>query len=146
MGRRVNQEMARMVVGRHGLEPVSHIDAEIIDAYPLGTELEVSLYAPKSTPQVRLFWAILGAILPSQDRFPTTRDMADALLVECGFFREATISFNGRVSVFPRSIRDLDKEEFNAFFEASKLKIKELIIPGLNVDDLIVELARTKGF
>lgn len=127
------------------LEPVSHIDAEIIGNYRAGTELEVSLYAPKSTAQVRLFWAILGAILPSQDRFPTTRDMADALLTECGYFREAMVSFDGTVSVLPRSIRDLDKAEFNEFFERAMVKIGTLIIPGLNVNDMIEELHRTQG-
>lgn len=144
-GKRTNQEMALMRVCRRGLEPVSSYDSEIIDRYPQGTEIEVSLYVPKSTPQVRLFWAILSAIQPSQDRFATTRDMADALLVETGFFREAVVSFNGSVSTFPRSIRDLDKHEFSQFFDMAMKKIGELIIPGLNTDDLIEELHRLKG-
>jgi hypothetical protein len=145
-GRRTNQQMALMRVTRHGLEPVSRYDAEIIDAYRLGSELEVSLYTPKSTRQVRLFWAILGAIQPNQDRFATTRDMADALLTECGFFREAVVSFDGTVSVFPRSIRDLDKREFSAFFDAAMTTIKELIIPGLDIEGLIRDLPKTRGY
>ena len=142
MSKRTNAEMALMRVTRFGLEPVSHIDAEIIDRYPQGTELEVSLYAPKSTPQLRLFWAILAAVLPNQDRFATTRDMADALLTECGYFREAMVSFDGSVSTFPRSIRDLDKREFNEFFERAMVKISEHIIPGFDIESTIAELHR----
>lgn len=142
MNKRTNAEMALMRVTRSGLEPVSRIDAEIIDRYRQGDELEVTLYAPKSPPQVRLFWAILAAILPNQERFATTRDLADALLTECGFYREAVVSFNGDVTTFPRSIRDLDKKEFNAFFDAAMIKISEHIIPGFDIESTIADLHR----
>lgn len=146
MAKRSNQEMVMVRVTRHGLEPVSHIDAEIMDRYPQGTQLECSLYVPKSLPQLRLFWAILAKIQPNQDRFPSTKDMADALLVECGFFREAVVSFDGSVSVFPRSIRDLDKQEFSEFFDRAMIKISELLIPGFDIETAVAELRQTREY
>lgn len=137
-----NKAMIRMRVCRHGLEPVSHIDADMLNEYQQGQEVEVTLYRPKSSDELRLFWAVLGEVLPSQSKFQTTRDMADALLMETGHVREVTVTMDGSVNFFPKSIREMGHEEFHEFFQLAKGIIGRIVIPGLDVDEMIEEMGR----
>ncbi|TVR06674.1 MAG: hypothetical protein EA385_15260 [Salinarimonadaceae bacterium] len=126
------------VVTRHGISPIGAYDAEVLSRYPIGSEVECRLHQPKTPRLSGKFWAILGRVVDNTDAFPDTRSLANALLIHCGYI-ESTSLIGGGEHLHPRSISDLQKAEFEQFFEEAMDVICTQIIPGLDRDALLAK-------
>jgi hypothetical protein len=124
-------------VTERGLVPVTGWDEELLAKYPLGAEVEATIHQPKSEKQVRLWWVLLNKIVGSTD-YLSAEDLATALKIRLRLVDSVSL-IGGGMHVMPKSIRDLSKEEFAAFFDASLQVIAEEVVPSLDVDALIAE-------
>jgi hypothetical protein len=138
---RVTEPRLIMVVTKDGMRPRDRVDGDALSDYPIGSQVEVTLYAEKSAAQLRLFWAILRHVLPNTD-FVATDALKDRLMVRAGFVKSFTTLGGGQtVEPHPGSVREMDAPTFQAFFERSMEILATEIVPGLEIERVKRELA-----
>lgn len=102
-----------------GLAPSHAIDAEALDAYSFGAEVEVTIRQRRSPPHHRFFFATLGRLVASGAvPFETTDEFLSALKMACGI-TELRKGVGGVPYIVPGSISFAAKDEpaFKAFRE-----------------------------
>lgn len=115
------------------LEPVSQMDAELIDGLPRG-DLEITIkHRKRSLPQQRLYWKVLSDVVKATGKFPSPEHMHDEIKMALGYV-EKRVTFDGRIYYRPDStaFEKMDGAEFKVFFE----RAMELISRELGMDPL----------
>ncbi len=64
---------------KNGLSPVSAFEQELLDRYPLGAELEITVKQRRSLPQQRTYWKMLSYVNEATDAYPTVEKLHEAL-------------------------------------------------------------------
>lgn len=116
-----------MVRKKNGaLVPSSLLDAEMLDKYPAGAEIECQLKLRRSNPQNRLYWAILQAVVDSTDIQPTSRNLHENVLVELGYYT-TVVRFDFTIERRPDSTRfeAMDGPAFQAYFDRAMALLAE---------------------
>lgn len=70
---------------RNGLSPVSAFEAELLDRYPTGAELEITIKQRRSLPQQKTYWKMLAYVNGATDAYPTTEKLHEALKHHLGY-------------------------------------------------------------
>lgn len=137
MRRPSDKPIAMMRVVQHGLSPSTAYDAEQVARFAIGSEVEVTFSQARSDKQMRLFWVVLGKVVECTD-YPNAEALAKALKIATKHVDSVSL-IGGGLHVEPKSMRDMDREEFSRFFDAAMLVLATDVIPGLDVDALIRE-------
>lgn len=124
-----------MRVTPQGLVPVSDRDAMRLADYPTGAEVEVSFHRKLSHKQLALFWSVLDDVLPSTD-YLDSKLLAAALKVRLRYV-ESFWSIGGGLHIQAKSLSDMSKEEFSAFFDAAMQVLATEVVPGLDIDSVV---------
>jgi hypothetical protein len=104
-----------------GLSPHSAYDAEVLDGYPIGADVEVTIKQRRSNANHRHFFAALARVVQSgATPFTTTDELLGALKMSCGI-TEVRQSIGGAPYYVPGSISFAAKDEpaFREFKEAA---------------------------
>lgn len=110
-----------------GCVPVSAIDAEDYDALPLGTEFDLVPRTKRSLPQLRTFWAALGALVKATGAWPSKEHLCDALKRDLGYV-EVRRNLIGQPYLATDSIAldEMAADEFQRFMDAAMARLAEV--------------------
>jgi hypothetical protein len=112
---------------RGGLAPASAYDAEALDGYALGAQVEVTIRQRRSGKHHRWFFVCLARLVESGAvPFLTIDEFLDALKIACGITR-LQMRLDGEVYVLPGSISyaKADQKQFQAFADRAAQVIAE---------------------
>lgn len=118
-----------------GLSPSSRFDAELLDEYPKGTEVEVYIKRKRSLPQMRLYWKLLHEVIATTGaKYPSAEHLHDGLKLALGYTSEVINAETGEVHVIPDSVAfsRMDQRQFQEFFQ----RAQELLARLTGVDPL----------
>lgn len=114
---------APIYVIRHGsrLMPHSELDEEAIRALP--TEFEIVPKLKRSSPQLRLYWALMKTMTENLDQPISKETLSQWFKMRCGLTEEIKLR-NGDILTFPSSVAfsNLPQDQFNEYFN----KVKDL--------------------
>lgn len=113
------------------LECTSPVWADLLDEFPQGVDLNVSITRARSVRQNGTYWGALAWIIVNgPERISKTwlskDELSDALQLEVGFVRQIKLA-NGLTYAVPRSknFEECDQAKFNAYFDAAQRKLAE---------------------
>jgi hypothetical protein len=112
--------------------------AELYDELPKGKVMRATVTQPRNVDHHRKFFALLGAVWPHQDMYPTTEALLDGIKLALGHVQEARNAETLELVMVPASINfgSMDQATFEQFYEKAVDLICTRIIPGLNNNDL----------
>lgn len=111
---------------RNGLSPVSAGDAEMLDRYSTGAELEITVKQRRSLPLHRTYFAMLAYVNKATDAYPNVEKLNEALKMHLGYtttFRR----FDGEEIIMADSIAfaAMDQAAFKEFFDHAERALAE---------------------
>lgn len=123
---------------RHGLEPVTAHDADMLAEYALGSDCEVSIKKRRSLPQLRLYWSTLHNVVAATGSHPSAEHLHDAIKMDLGYTTPIK-RLNGTIEYVPDSVAfgKMDAAQFKAFFDAAMKQLAEVY----GIDPLAIERA-----
>jgi|APFre7841882654_1041346.scaffolds.fasta_scaffold190935_2 hypothetical protein len=129
------------------LEPCALVDEEALEQFPEGKDLSVTVSRIRSTKQHRFFWAFLNKICENHDTYQRAEQLLLWLKIRLGYVEQVHFH-DEQVWWTPQSIsfNAMGQEEFRKFFNAALDVIVAEVIPGLNTEELIVEVEKMLGF
>lgn len=88
MTRRKDIDRAPIIVTktRNGLSPVGPHEQELLDRYPLGAHLEITVKQRRSSKQQALYWAMLAYVNKSTEAYPNAEKLHDAVKDYLGYY------------------------------------------------------------
>ena len=115
----------RMKVEGGRLAPVTPYDAERLDTYRKGSEVNVYITQDRADKLTRKYWAILGLVVKQCNvKHKTSTALHDALKWELGYV-EAWWTLDGKLKARPVSITDMDAPEFEEFYRLAMDRLYE---------------------
>lgn len=113
---------------RDTLVPSSAFDAEEIQKFPEGVDLEAPLKQRRSLPHNRAYWTALARIVEATEIAPTKEHLHDLIKIELGYVTLVKL-FDGSVTQWPDStaFAAMGQVEFKAFFDAAMRLLAEKI-------------------
>lgn len=121
----------------HGLSPASSYDAEELDKFSYGVDLEVTVHQRRSGKNHRHFWVTMSRLVESGAvPFPTAALFVDALKMSCGIVEQCQ-AIGGAPYLRPSSISfaKMGEERFKEF----KQRAFELIAFHYHIDPAKIE-------
>ena len=105
--------------------------------------MTVAIKQMKNVGLMKRYWATLGRVYPNTE-YGSARALSEALQVYCGFGFRDTVG--GIMQAVPRGISNMDKAEFEAFYELAMAYIwKTWGIDVEKMDQENVNLMRDEG-
>lgn len=111
--------MFMQVVGGK-LSPSTAFDAEQLDQFPRGVDLEVTVkHRKRSNPQNNLYWAILAEVVKATDKWPRSTNLHRDLKLSLGYVEKSVNPFNGAISYHADSTNfsSMPDPEFKVYFD-----------------------------
>lgn len=129
------------------LEPCSLLDEEVMQEFPEGKDLSITISRARSTRQHRFFWALLQKICDNHKDYHRAEQLLLWLKVRLGYVEEVRFH-NDKVWWVAQSIsfNAMGQDEFRKFFNAALDVIVAEVIPGLSAEHLILEVEQMLGF
>lgn len=120
------------------LRPFAPLDGELIREFPAGKPLKLAITQPRrSGRQMRLYRSLMGVICENleQDINPDTLHVW--MKMQLGLVEPVTRR-DGRIDWVPKSVAfdKMEHAEFTAYFERTKAKVREELIPRIGSDAL----------
>jgi hypothetical protein len=113
-----------------------------------GDIVSVEVKRPRNVKFLRLYWALVGLVHDNLDheRYPTPEDLSDAIKIAAGHRNRIELP-SGEVGFIPKSIafHKMDQAEFDSFYERVCDLIALHFLPGVNKDDLRMEVSMMIG-
>jgi hypothetical protein len=113
-----------------------------------GDIVSVEVKKPRNIQHHRLYWALVGIVHDNVDheRYPTPEDLSAAIKISAGVCRRIELK-SGEVGYIPESIafHKMDQTEFAAFYDRVCDLIAKHYLPGVNTDDLRLEVSMMIG-
>ena len=133
----------------NGLFPADAMAENAITNLPLGKTLKAEVTVPRNVDHLRKFFALLEAVFPHQEVYPTLDLFRKALTVALGYGDRYQVA-PGKYFLEPKSIAfgKMDQREFNEFYDRAVAFILEKILPGVNQADLeaqVLEILEGRG-
>ncbi|MGX9944973.1 hypothetical protein ACTG4Q_21145 [Bradyrhizobium denitrificans] len=130
--------LVRKVEGQ--LVPHAPYDEAMFERIPENVPVRVQFAQPRSGPRHRLYRVILRIVVANTDKFSTEDALHKTLLVGCGVV-EPVISPDAEIIMCPSSTAfdAMPEDEFKAYFDQAMEIITSIIIPGLDLDELMNE-------
>lgn len=129
------------------LEPCSLVDEEVLQEFPEGKDLSITISRTRSTRQNRFFWALLNKICENHKEYQRAEQLLLWLKIRLGYVEEVRFH-DDKVWWVAQSIsfNAMDQNDFRKFFDAALDVIVAEVIPGLSVEHLILEIESMLGF
>jgi hypothetical protein len=129
-----------MKVNPLGLAPSSAFDAELLDDYPKGSEVEITIKRKRSLPQLRLYWKLLHEVVAATDAYPSAEHLHDALKMSLGYTIPLQ-TLDGATVHIPDSvaIARMDQRAFKQYFDRALELLSKLM--GVDPLSLLAEAA-----
>jgi hypothetical protein len=123
-----------------GLSPSSAFDAELLDDYPKGSEVEITIKRKRSLPQLRLYWKLLHEVVTATDAYPSAEHLHDAIKMALGYTTPLQMLDGGTVQI-PDSvaIARMDQQTFKQYFDRALELLSKLM--GVDPMSLLAEAA-----
>ena len=130
--------LARKVEGV--LMPHAPYDVAMFERIPENVLVRIQFAQPRSGPRHRLYRVILRIVVANTDKFSTEDALHKTLLVGCGVV-EAVITPEAEIIMCPSSTAfdAMPEDEFKAYFDEAMQIITSIIIPGLDLEELMKE-------
>lgn len=130
--------LARKVEGV--LVPHAPYDVAMFERIPESVPVRIQFAQPRSGPRHRLYRVILRIVVENTNKFSTEDALHKTLLVGCGVV-EPVITPEAEIIMCPSSTAfdAMPEDEFKAYFDQAMQIIASIIIPGLDLDDLMKE-------
>ena len=124
------------------LVPANEQSLEALRRVPADKWVLVNLRQPRNVGHHRKFMAVLQAIYPHQDMWPTFNSFRKAFIAALGF-GEVVTAKDGRKFIDADSISfaSMDQAEFEQFYERAMLLVQTKILPGVGRADLDRQVA-----
>ncbi|TYO65422.1 hypothetical protein FXV83_15920 [Bradyrhizobium hipponense] len=134
--------LVRKQIGDDGITLRAHApyDEKMLERFPIDVPLRIQLAQPRSGPRHRLYRVILRIVVENTDKFSTEDALHKTLLVGCGVV-EPVISPDAEIIMCPSSTAfdAMPEDEFKAYFDRAMEIITTIIIPGLDLEELMKE-------
>lgn len=126
-------------LGSRCLFPADAASAQALESLKLFDTVEIKLVKDRSTPQMRLFWAVLKHVAENS-KFENAEQLLVALKVRLGYYDLLALPNGKRVPV-PHSISfaKMPQDDFQKFMDQSLVVICEDILGGYDSERLIRE-------
>jgi|SRR5215469_7537965 len=130
---------------RCALLPTNAADDERLSKIPLGEVVSISVWRGRSLQMWRLYWAVLTHVAQAS-KFENAEQLYVELKLRLGYYDWKQLS-NGKVTAVPHSFNFANKsqDEAQKLFDESMQIICEVLLPGINRDDLIAEVMTMMG-
>jgi hypothetical protein len=130
----------RRTVG--GLRPINRMGEDALAKYPLNTEIKAEITQPRNLGHHKKFFALLQALFPHQEIYPTLDSFRAAMTCALGYGETVTLK-DGRIVLVPGSISfaKMDQAAFNDFYDRALELIATRILPGIGREDVDREVA-----
>ncbi len=119
-----------MVVKRgSALSPLTPYDAEELDAYPQGTEFEITPTTKRTNRHLNTYWSALGKAVKATGRWPNAEHLHNELKWACGF-RQTIIDWDtgdAREVLDSVAMNKMDHQTFKLYFDMSMAKLSEAV-------------------
>jgi hypothetical protein len=134
----------------HGLAPASAFDADRLDRYPIGVEVDVVPVQERWLPRQRFYWSALTCVhenLPTRRfsrRYFDVESLHDGVKVALGHIKHFVVG-DGKIKVAPGStsfVEMPDEGRFRGFVDNAFEFASTDLIPGLSIPDLRKEAAQ----
>jgi hypothetical protein len=129
----------------HAVDP--HGEA-VLGKIGRGDVVSIEVKRPRNVQHHRLYWALVGLVHDNLDheRYPTPEDLSDAIKIAAGHRKRIELP-SGEVGFIPKSIafHKMDQAEFDSFYERVCDLIALHFLPGVNKDDLRMEVSMMIG-
>lgn len=119
------------------LEPRTPFDLDLVaEKYKEGDILRAKFAKDRSSPQHRLYWGVLRAVVKATEMWATPEDLHVAVRLDLRMVK-SIILLDGRIEFQPRSISfsAMDQGDFQKFFDNAIKRISEAT--GISTHDLI---------
>jgi hypothetical protein len=122
------------------LVPHAGYDVEMLERFPENVPLRIQLAQPRSGPRHRLYRVSLRIIVNNTDKFSTEDALHKTLLLACNV-TEPILTTEGEFIYVPSSTayHAMPEEEFKIYFDRAMEIVASVIIPGLDLDELLKE-------
>jgi hypothetical protein len=122
------------------LVPHAGYDVEMLERFPENVPLRIQLAQPRSGPRHRLYRVTLRIIVNNTDKFSTEDALHKTLLLACNV-TEPILTTEGEFIYVPSSTayEAMPEEEFKVYFDRAMEIVASVIIPGLDLDELLKE-------
>ena len=126
----------------NSLKPVDAHGEEMLRGLPKGKHLKAVITQPRNVQHHRKFFALLNAIHPHQDTYPTIDSLLCAMKCALGYGETVELP-DGRIVLVPGSISfaKMDQADFSNFYARAVALIETKILPGVDSADLKREVA-----
>lgn len=130
---------------RDSLVPADDESAERIAKVPLGAIAEIRIVRPRSSPQNRLYWAVLHHVVEATE-WESAETLHEVMKVRLGYFSTGKTPL-GKLVVIPRSAAfdAMPHEEFCEYMDKALDTICVEILGGYDKDQLIEETKAMMG-
>lgn len=130
----MSSERPAILMVRRGafLAPLGPVDASAIERLPSnGKALKVKVTQPRSGPQHRLYWTIIGLVADNLEDV-SEDTLHDVIKLRCGYAK--AVKTRRGIEYVPASIAwdKMPQDEFNVFFEKAMRFICDDVIPGMS--------------
>lgn len=124
------------------LRPMDAAGEEILSDIPNNELVRVQISRPRNPQHHRKWRALIAAIFPHQDTYPTEDLLIAAMKVALGYGDTVKLP-DGRTIIVPKSLSfaKLDQAGFEKFYDRALTLILSKILPGVNKKDLEREVA-----
>ncbi len=131
--------MLRRMRGMPALTGASEFDRQVILQLPPDKVLRIPYpTVPRSEPATRWYWALVGLVVANLDGDVSKDQVHDLLKMRVGLTRRVKTR-TGEIEL-PRSITELDDEEFRVYLERVKDFVVTTILPGVGSAALEAEV------
>lgn len=130
MAKKRDMEKAPILVTktRNGLSPVSAMDAEFLDRYATGADLEISVKQRRSLPQLKTYFKMLHYVNEVTQLYPDVEHMHEALKLYLGYVTEIK-GIDGKIMLMADSaaFAAMDGATFQTFFKQAEKTLAEKV-------------------
>lgn len=119
------------------LRPIDAAGEQALADIPRGELVRVTIRRPRNVQHHRKFFALVNAIFPHQDLYPTEEMLLAAIKVALGYGDSVKLP-DGRTIIIPSSISfaKMDQKAFEAFYDRALTLILGKILPGVGKEEL----------
>ena len=123
------------------LRPIDAAGEQALAEIPHGELVRVTIRRPRNVQHHRKFFALIAAIYPHQDLYPTEETLLAAIKVALGYGESIKLP-DGRTIIVPGSISfaKMDQKAFAEFYDRALTLILARILPSVNKADLEREI------
>lgn len=112
-----------------GLSAATPYDLELLLAYPMGHEFDLSPRSGRSPKHHRTYWKALNTVVKSTGRWPSSKHLHRELKLACGYVEKMIDWRTGETITIPDSIAfgKMDQAEFKVYFDIAMNKLGEAV-------------------